>query len=57
MRRLKPNERVTGWVAISELFLNGIYGSGYEWLQAYTPVLRVGKSVWLYHIPPTTDRP
>jgi len=25
---------------------------GYEWLKAYTPVMRVGKSIDLYYIEP-----
>jgi hypothetical protein len=47
---LAPNERVTGWVALSETTLRWKDGAGYRWLEAYTPVRRVGKSIRLYYI-------
>ncbi|HVT37490.1 MAG TPA: hypothetical protein VHE78_00450 [Gemmatimonadaceae bacterium] len=39
---------VTGWVAIS---LGARFPSDYSWLDRYTPVTTVGKSIWLYHVP------
>jgi 4-amino-4-deoxy-L-arabinose transferase-like glycosyltransferase len=44
--------RVTGWLAVSEtqLVLKGRFGE-YQWLSAYRPVRRVGKSIRLYYIP------
>lgn len=52
-RRLRPNERTTGWVAASETFYAGVWAdSALQWLHAYTPVGRVGRSIRLYHIAP-----
>ena len=52
---LEPGAQVTGWVAISEMkCLFGPpddRGSGFRWLDAYTPVQRVGKSIRLYEVP------
>jgi 4-amino-4-deoxy-L-arabinose transferase-like glycosyltransferase len=47
---LKPNQCVTGWVALSETVLRWPEGEGYEWLEAYRPVKRIGKSIRLYYI-------
>ena len=47
---LFPNHPVTGWVAIS-LLAKEEERKGYSWLNAYTPVQRVGKSIDIYHIP------
>jgi hypothetical protein len=53
-RRLRPNERATGWVAASETFYAGVWAdSALNWLRAYEPVARVGTSIRLYHIAPT----
>jgi 4-amino-4-deoxy-L-arabinose transferase-like glycosyltransferase len=52
---LPPYQPTTGWVAISEMKLKGVNsGAGpreYGWLQAYEPVTRIGRSMWLYYIP------
>jgi hypothetical protein len=47
---LKPKQRVTGWVALSETKLRWPEGEGYEWLEAHRPVKRIGKSIRLYYI-------
>ena len=47
---LKPNQPVSGWVAITMLTLQENQ-AGYGWLQRYQPVQRVGKSFALYYIP------
>ncbi len=48
--RLPPGQPTTGWIAITALArVHG--GSGYGWLDAYTPVERVGKSIDLYFVP------
>ena len=51
---LKRGVRVTGWVAVSEMELKfggpTNRGEGYEWLDAYKPVQRIGKSIRLYYI-------
>lgn len=50
-RRLRPNERATGWVAASETFYAGVWAdTALNWLHAYRPVGRVGKSIRLYYI-------
>jgi hypothetical protein len=48
-----PFERVSGYVAISDWFLRMGYAQNksFAWLSRYTPVRRVGKTIWLYHIP------
>src|SRR5439155_1607300 len=47
---LRPNERVTGWIALSETERRWKDGPGYAWLDAYRPVKRIGKSIRLYYI-------
>jgi 4-amino-4-deoxy-L-arabinose transferase-like glycosyltransferase len=47
---LKPNQPVTGWVAITMLTLQENQ-AGYGWLMRYRPVQRVGGSFSLYFIP------
>jgi hypothetical protein len=47
---LKPNQPVSGWVAITMLTLQENQ-AGYGWLTHYQPVQRVGKSIALYYIP------
>ncbi|HJQ21694.1 MAG TPA: glycosyltransferase family 39 protein [Gemmatimonadaceae bacterium] len=50
-RRLHPNERTTGWIAASETFYAGVWSdTSLNWLHAYRPVARVGKSIRLYFI-------
>jgi hypothetical protein len=50
---LKPGERVTGWVAASEMFVTNTNPdvAGYRWLNAYQPRFRVGRSIKLYYVP------
>ncbi len=47
---LPPRERVTGWVAISELARTRNL-TDYAWLNAYRPIERVGKTIDLYYVP------
>ena len=51
-RRLNPNERPRGWVAVSVLHLQGIYrdpsGGDFSWLRDHAPHVKIGKSIWLY---------
>jgi hypothetical protein len=50
---LWPNQRATGWIAVSLLArATGSEDGGYDWLNVYTPVARVGKSIDLYYINP-----
>lgn len=55
---LEPNERVTGWVALSMYTLQEgrakdrlPLATGYRWLAAYPPEARVGRSIMLYRLP------
>ena len=55
---LQPFHPVSGWVAVSlrSLRVGHVFHSGYPpgalaWLDAYQPVERIGKTIWLYHIP------
>lgn len=49
---LKPRQKVSGWVAVSENWLRfGEANGDYDWLRNYRPVRRVGKSIRLYYIP------
>jgi hypothetical protein len=52
MRTLPPYQRVTGWVAASARELKGVRYQGHEWIEAYPPVTRVGRSMWLFYVPP-----
>ena len=56
---LAPHERATGWIAISVLPLKtGGFGQpddSYSWLEAYQPVGRAGKSIWLYYVPESSQ--
>jgi hypothetical protein len=45
---LRPAQPVRGWVAISEMQLK--MRPGYSWLNAHTPVERVGQSILLYRL-------
>lgn len=49
-RELAPRQPVRGWVAISLLARAEARG-GYDWLDRFRPVSRVGKSIDLYFIP------
>ncbi len=59
--RLPPGQMVSGWVAISETMLKGVYlreRGGYAWLNRYRPVAMAGRSIRLYFIPPpASDAP
>ena len=52
---LEPYQRTTGWIAISVYHLK--LGTGdapydqFAWLSTIKPAAKVGKSIWLYHIP------
>lgn len=55
---LAPNERTTGWVAVSVHNLRTGEGpwypalfDGYAWLNAYQPVASVDKTIRLYYLP------
>jgi hypothetical protein len=48
---LRPWHPATGWIAISALAREHDL-AGYAWLDAYTPVERVGKTIDLYYVPP-----
>jgi hypothetical protein len=45
---LERGERARGWVAISAMYRRS---PGFEWLAAYTPVARAGRSIDLFHVP------
>jgi uncharacterized membrane protein len=47
---LRPNQPVRGWVAIT-MITKQENQAGFDWLQAFQPVQRVGKSFDLYFIP------
>ena len=47
---LPPHERATGWVAVSQLARTRNL-SDYDWLDAYRPLERVGKTIDLYYVP------
>ena len=57
--KLQPGERVRGWIAVSEFrFVMGSEHaehsapfSEFEWLGAFQPFERVGRSIRLYHVP------
>ena len=49
---LKPHQKVSGWVAVSENYLRfGESNGDYDWLRNYRPVRQVGKSIRLYYVP------
>jgi hypothetical protein len=50
---LQPDERATGWIAVSEMLVGRADPNfaGYHWLAAYRPVARIGKSIRLIYIP------
>lgn len=58
---LKPNQAVSGWVAVSrralrfgDVFHNRYPEGSFDWLSRYEPTLHVGKSILLYNIPERT---
>ncbi len=56
---LEPYKPVGGWVAISFLDLKvgdlGAPTNGFAWLDAYTPLALIGRSILLYHIPESAE--
>ena len=57
-RDLAPGERARGWVAISAYRIaegrardRPPLALGYRWIRAYAPVARVGRAMFLYHLP------
>jgi hypothetical protein len=55
VRWLEPHQRVTGWVAASlySIKLGSLDRPGHDdfaWLEGYSPVARVGRSIRLYYI-------
>lgn len=58
LRPLEPNEQATGWVAASvwRLWFDDTDVApydGFAWLRAHEPMMRVGRSIFLYHLPDT----
>lgn len=50
---LWPKQRATGWIAVTLLAkATGSEDGGYDWLNAYKPVARIGKSIDLYYVEP-----
>jgi 4-amino-4-deoxy-L-arabinose transferase-like glycosyltransferase len=51
-RAVSPTQKTTGYVAISARYLNLGYArdGSYGWLRNYTPLERVGRSIFLYRI-------
>lgn len=45
---LLPNKKTTGWIAISISTIKK--DVGFAWLEAFTPVAKAGKSIWIYNI-------
>lgn len=51
---LQPARVTHGWIAVGETAIHiepYARAGAYDWLKAYTPVERVGKSIRLYHVP------
>ncbi len=46
---LPPNTKVSGWISAGENWT--AFTDEYDWLEAYRPAQRVGRSIRLYHIP------
>jgi 4-amino-4-deoxy-L-arabinose transferase-like glycosyltransferase len=58
-KRLAPEQRESGWIAISVFSLKlgtADQPDAYAWLEPYRPVDMVGKSIRLYFIPPDAER-
>jgi Dolichyl-phosphate-mannose-protein mannosyltransferase len=50
---LWPNQRASGWIAVSLLArATGSESGGYDWLKAHKPTMRIGKSIDLYYVEP-----
>jgi len=52
-RDLSPATPASGWAAISlhALVMENAENGSFEWLKRYEPLERVGKSIYLYHLP------
>jgi hypothetical protein len=52
---LGAQDRPSGWVAVSVTYLQGLWlgkeGGDFSWLRRHEPVDKVGKSIWIYHLP------
>ena len=48
---LQPGQQASGWIAVSALAREKARG-GFDWLDAYPPRERVGKTIDLYYVPP-----
>ena len=62
LRPLEPYEPTGGWVAASvwRLWVDDSDAApydGFAWLRAHEPTLRVGRSIFLYHLPDTLAAP
>lgn len=51
LSRLQPGSRASGWIAVSALARAYARG-GYDWLNAYPIVERIGRTIDLYYVPP-----
>ncbi len=54
LRRLPPDLRPSGWVAVSKAHIAGLALQGYNlgWLRAHRPVARIGYSILVYRFDP-----
>jgi len=52
--RLGGSAPASGWVAVSQTYLEGDYVSCFTWLRGRTPAARIGRSMVLYDILPDT---
>jgi len=52
--RLGGSAHATGWIAVSQTYLQGDYVDCFTWLRSHQPVARIGSSMLLYRILPDT---
>jgi len=52
--RLGGSAPASGWVAVSQTYLQGDYLSCFTWLRDHTPAARIGRSIVLYDLAPDT---
>ncbi|HEX6806390.1 MAG TPA: glycosyltransferase family 39 protein, partial [Gemmatimonadaceae bacterium] len=52
--RLGGSAHASGWVAVSQTYLQGDYVSCFTWLKDRTPAARIGRSILLYDLVPDT---
>ena len=52
--RLGGSAPASGWVAVSQTYLQGDYVSCFTWLRDRTPAARIGRSMLLYDLVPDT---